>query len=149
MDFSRIDKRLLFTSLLKQGFIFRLKGDEPFESSDYHVFVVLNYSPNTGKLLYLVNGTSQVQKRLRNLWANDVDTNATTVAILAGKYSFFPKDTLIDCNSVSELDVSNVNFSDDTVELIYSELDTGDVQAIVDAVRCRTLVEQYIKHMLA
>ena len=62
MDFSRIDKRLLFTSLLKQGFIFRLKGDEPFESSDYHVFVVLNYSPNTGKLLYLVNGTSQVRK---------------------------------------------------------------------------------------
>lgn len=148
MDFSQVDKKALFNTLLKQGFIFRLKGSEPFTSSDYHVFVVLNYDPTTGKLLYLVNGTSQVQKRLTALWSQSIDTNATTVAILAGKYPFFPKDTLIDCNTVSELNVSGVNFTDDTVELVYNELDASDIQTILQAAKNSTTVEGYIKKLL-
>lgn len=129
--------------------VFRLKGAEPFESEVYHVFTVLNYDPTTYEVLYLVNGTSQLSKRYADLERQPgVDPAITTVAIVKGAYSFFSKDTLIDCNTVHEFNLGAVDFSDDTVELIFDELSSDDTSKIVAAVKASPLVEPYIKSKL-
>lgn len=94
----------LLVASLKQGAIFVLKGDMPFESTTPHFFVVLNYNPDTDEYLIAVNNTSRVMSRLISLSRqNGVDVNETTVVFSPGEYPFFPDQTLFDCNTLHEI----------------------------------------------
>jgi hypothetical protein len=123
-----------FDSGLKQGTLFRLKGNDPFRSDDYHVFIVLNYNPDTNEALILVNGTTKIEKRLDNLNKLGVDTMKTTVRINAGKYSFFPKETMIDCNSVHTKRITMDDFRLKNILPIDGCLEDDDFEKIVSAV---------------
>lgn len=118
---------------LKRGDVLRIKASPPFESSDYHFFVVLNINPATEEVLLLVSGTSQVQKRLEaRLRISDNDgqyVSDTTKVFPIGTYSFFTAQTLFDCNEIHNVKIEVIkrrnllvdNFSlssEDTLELL-------------------------------
>lgn len=134
MDISPNIAKASFDSSLKQGTLFRLKGNDPFRSDDYHVFIVLNYNPDTNEALILVNGTTKIEKRLDNLNKLGVDTMKTTVRINAGKYSFFPKETMIDCNSVHTKRITIDDFRLKNILPINDCLEDDDFEKIVSAV---------------
>lgn len=141
-------RRQAFIESLKQGTVFRLKGSKPFESDSYHIFIVLNYDPSADILTYLVNGTSQVEKRKAALYAMSIDVENTTVTFAPNQYCFFPKETLVNCNSVHNLDVNLIDFSSDDIMYVDGELCDKDVQRIVKGVQHSRLVPPYIKQRL-
>lgn len=101
-----------FTTLLsnlQQGSMLAIKGEYPFTSDKPHFFVILNLNPTTDEYLVAVNNTSQIQTRMSYLMSQTTtDITATTVSIDAGEYSFFPNDTLFDCNEIHELTSSDL-----------------------------------------
>ena len=113
-----------------------MRGDEPFSSSKYHVFIVLNYDPNTDEALILVNGTSQVDKRLNfyNKCHSNLDPENTTVVLEAGKYSFFPEKTLVDCNSVKMCRINPEHFEKGNLIMIDNRLSDDDMERIINGV---------------
>lgn len=134
MDISPNIFKASFDSGLKQGTLFRLRGDDPFHSDDYHVFIVLNYNPDANEALLLVNGTTQIEKRLDSLDKLGVDTMKTTVRICAGKYSFFSKETMIDCNAVHTKRITTDDFRLKNILPINGCLEDDDLEKIVNAV---------------
>lgn len=126
-------KKNAFRELLKQGFVFRLRGDIPFESEDYHVFAVLNFDPKTGDILLLTNGTSQVEKQIDYLYRTHVDVEATTVILDAGSYSFITKRTLFNCNSVHAINIDDISFDNNNAKFIGSQLSQEDVDRLINA----------------
>ena len=139
-----------FMQFLKQGYIFRLKGDEPFQSDCYHIFIVLNRSPQTDSTLLLVNGTSQVERRKAALARlKHIDAEKTTVVLEAGSYRFISKTTMIDCNSVSMLDLSVIDFNTNKIKFITSgELSQQDIDSIVAATLNSPVVAHNIKQKI-
>ena len=75
-----------------------LSADEKDTMATAANIEVLNYDPNTDEALILVNGTSQVDKRLNfyNKYHPNLDPENTTVVLEADKYPFFPEKTLVD-----------------------------------------------------
>lgn len=136
-----------FHASLRQGTLFRMRGDEPFPSSKYHVFIVLNYDPNTDEALILVNGTSQVDKRLNfyNKYHPNLDPENTTVVLEAGKYPFFPEKTLVDCNSVKTCRINPEHFENGNLIMMDNSLSDDDMEYIINGVICRRRVSQFIK----
>ena len=149
MDLPANLKEATFHQRLKRGTIFRLKGNRPFPSESYHLFVVLNYDPQKEKILLLVNGTSQVKKRWDAIERTGrIDAGKTTVFIRAGTYSFITKDTLFNCNEVHEINVSDLDFNSDAVKNIQDELSEVDIEKMVQAALASPLVSQYKKNCL-
>ncbi len=126
-------KKHAFKELLKQGFVFRLRGDIPFESEDYHVFAVLNFDPKTGDILLLTNGTSQVEKQTNYLRRTHVDVENTTVTLDAGSYSFITKPTLFNCNSLHAINVDDVDFENGDAKFIGNQLSQEDIDRLINA----------------
>lgn len=141
-------RKASFRRSLHQGSVFRLKGDIPFDSDCYHVFVVLNYDTNTGDVLFLVNGTSQVEKRWCALEdVQRIDAKSTTVYVKAGSYSFLSKDTLFDCNNVhcvniNALDLNNIKIISDDA------LTQEDVDKLTKAALSSPMVERFVKNKI-
>ena len=143
-------KKQAFRNILKQGTVFRLKGPVPFPSDDYHVFVVLNYDPQSDELLLLVNGTSKVEKKLQYLRRiYQENATKTSVIIEAGSYHFISKQTIIDCNEVKAINLNSIDFSTDTVKAITNdELSEHDIDRIITSVLNSTNVPVYIKQKI-
>lgn len=148
MDIAKGIRKTSFRHSLRQGSVFRLKGDIPFDSDCYHVFVVLNYDTNTGDVLFLVNGTSQVEKRWLALEdVQRIDAKSTTVYIKAGSYSFLSKDTLFDCNSVHCVNVNKLDL--DNIKIISDDaLTQEDIDRLVKATSLSPVVERFIKNKI-
>ncbi len=144
-------RKKIFENSLKQGSIFRLKGDTPFKSEDYHIFVVLNRLPQPGEALLLVNGTSKVEKKkaiLSKIYSADV--KHTTVILEANSYSFITKQTIIDCNDVKMVDLNVINFNSNDIKPITSgELSEEDINRIVSAVLNSSAVSKNIKQQIS
>ena len=148
MDFPDSANRKAFESFLKQGLTFRLKGEAPFPSEKLHIFVVINYDPKAKKALLLVNGTSKVEKRYGYLEKAGIDANKTTVLVKAGSYSYTPKDTLFDCNSVHEVNLESISFRSDRAKLLGEPLSKEHLSEIISAVKASPRVSQRYKEML-
>ena len=148
MDFPTDYKRIIFGGLLEQGFAFRLKGDSPFVSDKYHIFVVLNYNPKTGTVLLLVNETSQVEKCERILKRFGINVEETTVKMQPGDYSFITKETLFDCNTVHEVNIGQISFLNDNVKFLSEKLSDEDIKRLVDATKASPRVKKIYKDML-
>lgn len=141
-------KKTAFNNLLKQGFIFRLRGDTPFTSEDYHIFAVLNFDPKTGNILLLTNGTSQVEKQLSYLRRTNIDIESTTVILEANSYSFITKRTLFNCNSVHAINTSDITFSSDNAKFIGDELSQEDIERLVNAALASANVAPEYKRLI-
>ena len=145
MELSGDLKKKLFRNTLKQGSVFWMRGNKPFRSDTYHMFVVLNYEPKTGDALILVNGTSQVDKQLEYLRRTRVDVEATTLILEAGAYDFIAKRTLFNCNSVKEIKINSIPANGD-MRFIGGELSEEDVTRLIRAVMASRNV--LIRHKL-
>ncbi len=128
------------------GQVFRYKGNPPFESAGYHVFIVVVYEECTNTL-FMVNGTSSIEKRLDALFKQSIHTDSTTVKINAGKYDFFPRETLFDCNSVSEIRLSALN-PDDFKYVHNGKMKPEDLQLIKEAIIKSRLVSERVKEAI-
>ena len=150
MEFNDIDEaqKKTFIENIKQGTLFRLKGDKPFQSEDYHVFVVLNANWQTGEILYLENGTSKVEKRRQILREIGFNPEEVTVEIPAGRYSFFTKDTLIDCHDVSAITIDEMNFGNNNFIYLEDSLSDEDLSRILRAVNSSPQISPVIKRKL-
>ena len=150
MEISDEIKKQAFKNILKQGTVFRLKGQIPFPSDNYHVFVVLNYEPKSDELLLLVNGTSKVEKKLQYLHRiYQENATKTSVIIEAGSYRFISKQTIIDCNEVKAINLNSIDFSTDVVKAITNdELSDYDINRIITSVLNSTNVPAYIKQKI-
>jgi hypothetical protein len=135
---------------LQRGDVLRIKSDPPFESNDYHFFVVLNVEPATEDILLLVSGTSQIQKRLEaRLRISDNDeqyVNDTTKVFPSSSYDFFTKQTLFDCNEVHKVKLEIIERKNLLVNGF--SLSENDVMALVAKVGNSKLVEPRIKRQL-
>lgn len=148
MEIAERLRKASFRRSLQQGSVFRLKGDVPFNSERYHVFVVLNYNVDTGDIIILVNGTSQVTKRWCALEdIKKIDAKATTVYIKAGVYSFLSKDTLFDCNSVHCVNIDDLNL-DNIKTIANGALSKEDIDRLVNATLASPVVERYVKNLI-
>lgn len=148
MEIAERLRKASFRRSLQQGSVFRLKGDVPFNSERYHVFVVLNYNVDTGDIIILVNGTSQVTKRWCALEdIKKIDAKATTVYIKAGVYSFLSKDTLFDCNSVHCVNIDDLNL-DNIKTITNGALSKEDIDRLVNATLASPVVERYVKNLI-
>ena len=148
MDLSVSSKRDIFNGMLEPGFAFRMKGDEPFQSDSYHVFVVLNRNPKTGECLILANSTSKVDKRKRTLNSLGIDPEKTTVMFKPGDYSFITKETIFDCNSINTIDIKDIPFAGDQIRFLSENMREDDVQRLVAAVKNSPRVEPKYKSLL-
>lgn len=150
MEISSEIKKQAFINTLKQGTVFRLKGPIPFPSDDYHVFVVLNYDPQSDELLLLVNGTSKVEKKLQYLRrVYQENTSKTSVILEADSYHFISKRTIIDCNEVKTINLNSIDFNTNALKAITSdELSDNDIDRIVTSVLNSTNVPAYIKQKI-
>ena len=149
MDFSNSQRREIFKKTLRQGTVFRLKGSQPFPSDKYHVFIVLNYDPQSGDFIYVANGISNYHKCLQVLHMQGIDSNTTTVRIPPEKYSFFPKETMINCNNLSRVRLETIDFTTSDIQIMHGqEIKGDDLQKIKDALCSSTKVSPHIKKLV-
>lgn len=135
---------------LQRGDVIRIRHDPPFESEDFHVFVVLNVDPAKEELLLLVSGTSQVQKRLEarlRISADDGQYVADTTLVLpAESYSFITKSTLFDCNEVHTVQLEAIRRND--MITVSTSLSAEHVSSLIEKVGNSKLVAPVIKRQL-
>ncbi|MBQ9016961.1 hypothetical protein IJ103_01800 [Candidatus Saccharibacteria bacterium] len=141
-------KRKTFEEHIAQGTLFRLRGEKPFESLDYHVFIVLNADWENGELLYLENGTSKIEKRKQTLLAMGLNPEEVSVEIPANKYSFFTKDTLIDCHDISSISLEQIDFSGNDFIYLDDSLSEDDLSKILRAINASPEISPAIKRKL-
>ena len=126
--------------------VFRYKGDPPFRSSTYHVFIIIARIANDGSLV-LVNGTSKIEERKTATRLMDIDADETLVYIPSKKYNFFSRETVIDCNSVNVLNQEEIKIDD--FEYIHNgHLSEDDFEKIKHAIIASPLVAPYVKNSL-
>lgn len=112
----------------------QIKGDIPFKSDKYHVFIILGAIPNNIYVVATVNGTTQYAKRrfyYKEVLKADED-DIPLVYIKGGKYKFFPKDTCIDCSQVAIFDLSKIK--PDNLKHINDEIAADDFSQIIDTI---------------
>lgn len=118
--------------------VFRYKGDPPFRSSTYHVFIIIARIANDGRL-FLVNGTSKIENRKTATRLMGIDADETLVYIPLKKYNFFSRETVIDCNSVNVLNQEEIKIDD--FEYIHNgHLNEDDFEKIKHAIIASPLV---------
>lgn len=137
----------LFKKYAGKALVFRYKGDPPFHSETYHIFIILHRTIETGELL-LVNGSSKFEKRLLTLERMDLNPEKTLVDINPGAYSFFPERTAIDCNTIHSINLKNLKLED------FSYVPNGimsddDMSRIVSGVKNSSMVSSRVKDLLS
>lgn len=126
--------------------VFRYKGNPPFRSSKYHVFIIIARIANDGSLV-LVNGTSKIEERKKATRLMGIEVDKTLVCIPSKKYNFFPKETVVDCNSVNVLNYEEIKI-DDFEYIQNGHLGEDDFEKIKQAIIASPLVAPYIKNNL-
>ena len=142
LDDFRYDRRL---SELGCGKVIKLKGSAPFASDKYHIFLVLGRSNENRSVAMAVNGTTQYAKRLA--FHKRIQTNDDPLVLIrADKYSFFPKETCIDCSQVSVLDLDSLDRNN--IEFLEDEFSKDDLADIIRRVLSSDLVSPMIKQLI-
>lgn len=145
-------KKGLIYAGLRQGSVIRIKGDIPFCSNKYHVFIVLNHELDEDKIneaiLLTVNGTTQYEKRLQYYRSHGIAADdAPIVLINGGKYNFFSRDTWIDCSDISRFEFSKID-TGDILALDGEYIDNKDMDKIIKLVLQSDLIAPIYKRMI-
>lgn len=140
-------KKSLGKRSFKQGDVVRIAGNYPFESNKLHVFIVLNKKPGEDVVLVAVNGTTQIEKRYAYYHRLGIpDDDMPLVSIERGKYSFFSKDTVVDCNTVSEINLDTIDFK--CIFFENKHIDQGDLSNIIAKVLNSDEISLYHKRLI-
>lgn len=118
---------------LEQGSVIRIRGNPPFPSDKFHVFVVLNADPTGDCVLVTVNGTTQYEHRAQFYERIDIPRDKQPMLyIRANTYDFFSRDTWIDCHRVLAFKLSQVRRRN--ILLINEKVSDTDLQWLVQKV---------------
>lgn len=98
------DIRILAT--LKTGSVYYFE-EERLSSREPHYFIVLNKRPKTESVLFLVCGSSQVEKR-KNAIQKLGFPEETLVFVSPKECPCFSKETAIDCNTIIDKMIESV-----------------------------------------
>lgn len=144
--FSKEQLLEVFKNTAGKGVVFRYRGDPPFSSDTHHVFIILYRIPETDEVL-LVNGSSKYDKIFRTLNRMSLDPCKTLICINPGEYSFFPRKTAIDCNTVHEFSLDSLKI-DDFEYVIGGEINDTDMDKIIQGIKNSTSISPIIKELL-
>lgn len=136
----------LFKLSAGKSSVFRYRGNPPFSSETYHIFIILHKTIETGELL-LVNGTSKFEKRLLTLERMGLNPKKTLVDINPGAYSFFPERTAIDCNTVHSINLKDLKLEE--FSYVSDVMNSDDMLRIVAGVKNSPTVPSRIKELLS
>ena len=118
---------------LQQGSVIRIRGNPPFPSDKFHVFVVLNADPTGDCVLVTVNGTTQYEHRASFYERIGIPRDKQPMLhIRTGTYDFFSRDTWIDCHRVLAFKLSQVRRRN--ILLINEKVSDKDLQWLVQKV---------------
>ena len=118
---------------LQQGSVIRIRGNPPFSSDKFHVFVVLNADPTGDCVLVTVNGTTQYEHRASFYERIGIPRDKQPMLhIRTGAYDFFSRDTWIDCHRVLAFKLSQVRRRN--ILLINEKVSDKDLQWLVQKV---------------
>lgn len=118
---------------LEQGSVIRIRGNPPFPSDRFHVFVVLNTDPTGDCVLVTVNGTTQYEHRAQFYERIGVPRDKQPMLhIRANTYDFFSRDTWIDCHRVLAFKLSQVRRRN--ILLINEKVSDKDLQWLIERV---------------
>ena len=96
--------RILAT--LKTGSVYYFE-EERLSSKEPHYFIVLNKEPRTDSVLFLVCGSSQIEKR-KNAIQKLGFPKETLVIVSPAECPCFSKETAIDCNTIIDKRIESV-----------------------------------------
>ena len=118
---------------LQQGSVIRIRGNPPFPSDKFHVFVVLNADPTGDCVLVTVNGTTQYEHRASFYERIGIPRDKQPMLhIRTGTYDFFSRDTWIDCHRVLAFKLSQVRRRN--ILLINEKVSGKDLQWLIERV---------------
>ena len=118
---------------LQQGSVIRVRGNPPFPSDKFHVFVVLNADPTGDCVLVTVNGTTQYEHRASFYERIGIPRDKQPMLhIRTGTYDFFSRDTWIDCHRVLAFKLSQVRRRN--ILLINEKVSGKDLQWLIERV---------------
>lgn len=118
---------------LQQGSVIRVRGNPPFPSDKFHVFVVLNADPTGDCVLVTVNGTTQYEHRASFYERIGIPRDKQPMLhIRTGTYDFFSRDTWIDCHRVLAFKLSQVRRRN--ILLINEKVSDKDLQWLIERV---------------
>ncbi len=133
-------------STLEAGSVFYF-GHEDFEDPSIpHYFIVLNDNPKKDKILVLVCASSRVEK-VKNRRSNCHEQ--TLVDLTPAEYIHLTTATVIDCNSVMEIELSNLiqKFKEGKLK-ICEKMPFTSFNLIKSGVLTSRLVEERKKNMV-
>lgn len=146
MDFPDRAKGLILMKTLRQGDAIRIRGSKPFDSDAFHVFIVLNSNISGDAVAVTVNGTTQIEKRLSYYTRLKISIDEMPLVFIGhNKYSFFSKDTCIDCNNVLTIDLSTID--NDNI-ICAGRIDDDDLEKIINKVLSSNQVAPIYKNMI-
>lgn len=90
ISFSKKDLLHILQHSNETNLVFRYKGDLPFRSSTYHVFIIIARIANDGSLV-LVNGTSKIEERKKATRLMGIDADKTLVYIPSKNITSFQR----------------------------------------------------------
>lgn len=119
--------------------------DSSLTSSDPHYFIVLNKNPSTDRILLLVCSSSRLQT-VRNRRALRPET---VVEISPLEYPDFTRDSIVDCNTVFEKSIPELQRLYDSGKLrVQAVLSTEILEKLRDAVIESDMVDGEVQDML-
>ena len=119
--------------------------DSNLTSPDPHYFIVLNTSPQTDRVLLLVCSSSQLQTvRKRRAMRPE-----TIVEISPREYHDFTKDSIVDCNTVFERSIRELQQKYDSGQLrVKAVIAPGVLEKLRDSVLESDMVDGEVQDML-
>lgn len=136
--------RLDVRSTIQPGSVYYFR-DRDLTSTDPHYFIVVNKNPRTDQILLLVCSSSQLEK-VRNRRAL---RPATVVEISPRQYPDFTCDSIVDCNTVFERSIPELQQKHDAGRLRVQTVIAPDIlEKLRDAVLESNQVEEEVKDML-
>lgn len=119
--------------------------DSIFTSHDPHYFIVLNKNPQSDRILLLVCSSSQLQA-VRKRRAMRLET---VVEISPREYPDFTRDSIVDCNTVFEKSIRELQHKYDSRELRVQAVISPDIlEKLRDAVLESDMVDGEVQDML-
>lgn len=119
--------------------------DISLTSSDPHYFIVLNKNPLTDRILLLVCSSSQLHavRKRRELRPE------TVVEISPLEYPDFTKDSIVDCNTVFEKSIRELQRKYDSRQLrVQAVISPNILEKLRDAVLESDMVDGEVQDML-
>jgi hypothetical protein len=120
--------------------------EEQISSNEPHYFIVVNLNPQTDEIIVLACASHQIEKT-RN--RRNGCPEETLIIITPKQYCDFTKLTIIDCNRIIPLSITQImsKYENNALD-VKTEMDIKLVETIRRGILASRQIQPRIKHML-